>query len=171
MNSYAEPLLIRPITTADLDAVLHVYVQCEDFLALGPVAHASMEMVLGDLEVSKKAGGIFCGIFSSSGEVLGVIDYVPSNFAGNPAHAFLELLMIAVPFRNQGIGRIVVEQIEAEIHKDPQVTAILSGVQVNNPAGIAFRQKMGYHITSEARKLPDQTIVYDLLKISSQIRD
>lgn len=164
MNSCVESLLIRPVTAADLHAVLNVYVQCEDFLALGPVAHATMEMVLADLEISKKAGGIFCGIFSSRGEMLGVIDYVPSNFAGNPAHAFLELLMIATPYRNQGLGKAVVEQIEAQIRKNPQVTVILSGVQVNNPAGIAFWQKMGYRITSEARRMPDQTTVYDLQK-------
>ena len=40
---------LRPVTPTDLDAVLEVYRLCEDFLALGPVATASMEMLQKDL--------------------------------------------------------------------------------------------------------------------------
>ena len=37
-------LIIRPIDRDDLPAVLEVYRQCEDFLALGPISEASMAM-------------------------------------------------------------------------------------------------------------------------------
>jgi hypothetical protein len=49
-------LTVPPITLDELDEVLNVYRQCEDFLALGPVPTASMEMVVKDIEISKDYG-------------------------------------------------------------------------------------------------------------------
>lgn len=157
-------LEIRPVIEDDLEAVLDVYRQCEDFLALGPVSTASMEMVLADIEISKGEGGAFCGIYNANGKMIGVIDYVLSNFEGEPETAFLSLLMIASPFRRLGIGEAVVEAIEKEIKKDPQVRTIRSGVQVNNPQAVKFWQRLGYRIVSGPKLMPDRTTVFGLLK-------
>ncbi len=157
-------LEIRPIVQEDLNAILEVYRQCEDFLALGPVATASPEMVLSDLELSKKQGGIFCGIYLANGEMIGVVDYVPSHWEGDPQAAFLSLLMIAAPFRGQGIGAAVVEAVENEIRKDAQITTFFSGVQVNNPQAITFWQRHGYRIVSGPILYPDQTTAFNLRK-------
>ena len=157
-------LEIRPIAQDDLGAVLDVYKQCEDFLALGPVPTASMDMVLKDIELSKAEGGIFCGIFTAGGRMIGVIDYVPRDYRGQPDTAFLALLMIALPFRKQGIGRAVVEAFENEVRKDPKVSTIFSGVQVNNPQAVQFWQRNGYRIVSEPKLYPDQSIAVDLQK-------
>jgi ribosomal protein S18 acetylase RimI-like enzyme len=155
---------IHPITEDDLDAILDVYRQCEDFLALGPVATASMEMVRKDIEFSGQEGGVFCGIYAAGGKMIGVVDYIPCDFEGDPHAAFLALLMIAAPFRNQGIGAAVVEAVEAEVGKDARITAILSGVQVNNPQAIQFWQRQGYRIVSGPKLHPDQTTAFDLRK-------
>ena len=48
---------IRPIEDADLPAVLEVYRQSQDFLALGPAAAASPEMVEADRALSRQEGG------------------------------------------------------------------------------------------------------------------
>ena len=157
-------LEIRPISPDELDAVLDVYRQCEDFLALGPVPTASMEMVLKDIEISKGYGGLFCGIYISDGSIIGIIDYVPSNFEGDSHASYLSLLMIAAPFRKQGIGKAVVEAIENEIKKNAQVDKILAGVQVNNPRAKQFWQRNGYRIVSEPKLYPDQTTAVDLRK-------
>jgi ribosomal protein S18 acetylase RimI-like enzyme len=157
-------LVIRPITQDDLDAVLDVYRQCEDFLALCPVSTASMEMILKDIEISQGEGGIFCGITSTDGKMIGVLDYVPGNYQGDPHNAYLSLLMIAAPFRNQGMGKAVVEAFEDEIRKDAQVQTILAGVQVNNPQAVKFWQRQGYRIVGGPKMLPDQTTVFDLRK-------
>ncbi len=157
-------LEIRPIVEDELNEILEVYRQCEDFLALGPVSSASIEMVLKDLEISKQEGGIFCGIHAADGKMIGVVDYVPCNFEGDPQAAFLSLLMIAAPFRGQGIGAAVVEAVEKEIRKDTQITRILSGVQVNNPQAIKFWQRRGYQIVSGPIYHPDQTTAFDLRK-------
>ena len=157
-------LEIRLITQDDLDAVLAVYRQCEDFLALGPVSTASMEMVLKDIEISKQEGGVFCGIYTPDGKMVGIADYVPNNWEGDPQAAFLSLLMIAAPFRGQGIGAAVVEAVENEIRKDARITMILSGVQVNNPQAIKFWQRQGYQIVSGPTLFPDQTTAFGLRK-------
>jgi ribosomal protein S18 acetylase RimI-like enzyme len=166
----AHSLEIRPIQPGDLDAVLAVYRQCEDFLALGPAPTASREMVLADIAISHREGGVFCGIYATtSGKMIGVIDYVPHNYKGEPHVAFLELLMIAAPFRSQGVGKAVVEAIELEIKKDALVRKILSGVQVNNPQAVQFWLRNGYRIVSGPELLPDQTTVFGLCKDFDQL--
>ena len=96
--------------------------------------------------------------------MIGVVDYVPSHYKGNPSHAYLELLMITAPYRKQGIGNAVVEAIENKIKKDVRVSTILAGVQINNPQAISFWQKNGYHIVSGPKLYPDQTTAIDLRK-------
>ncbi len=155
---------VRTITPDDLDAVLDLYRQCEDFLALVPRQTASMAMVLKDIEISQSEGGVFCGVYAVDGRMIGIVDFVPSNFEGDPHIAFISLLMIAASFRKQGIGTTVVELIENEIRKDAQVTAILSAVQVNNPQALQFWQKNGYRIVGGPELQPDQTITFRLQK-------
>lgn len=160
--------MIRPLRPDEYDQVLEVYRQCEDFLALGPVPHASMEMVLKDLEISREAGGIFCGIFNDEQKMIGVVDYIPQNFEGYPNHAFIELLMIAKSERGKGIGKAVVQQVEATILQDQHIDEILSGVQVNNPRAIKFWREAGYRIVSDAIPYPDGTTAFTLCK---KVRD
>jgi ribosomal protein S18 acetylase RimI-like enzyme len=164
MTTQAVPqrYVLRPVDREDpaaLVAVLEVYRQCEDFLAIGPQPHASLEMVLADLQLSHDLGSLFCGIsLCPSDELAGVIDYLPAGFEGNPQHAFLELLMIARPFRGQGLGRQVVASVETEVCKNPRVTAMRLGCQVNNPTGLRFWKSCGYRIIRPPKLFPDQTV-------------
>jgi ribosomal protein S18 acetylase RimI-like enzyme len=167
---WERPFEIRLVTHDDLDAVLDVYRQCEDFLALGPAPVASMEMVRSDIEISQRDGGLFCGIFAPDGQMVGVVDYILGGFEGDPHSAFLSLLMIAAPYRNQGIGQAVVALIEDEIRRDPRIIAILSGVQVNNPGAVRFWEKHGYRIISGPELQPDGTTAFRLRKERSSDR-
>ncbi len=164
INTQDNFLEIHPVSQNDMGAIFQVYQHCEDFLALGPVATASMAMVLKDMEISQDEGGIFCGIYAADGKMIGVLDYVPNNYQGNPQVAYLSLLMIDASFRNQGIGQTVVDAVENEIRKDPLISVILLGVQVNNPQAVRFWQRNGYCIVSEPKLMPDQTTVFDLRK-------
>jgi ribosomal protein S18 acetylase RimI-like enzyme len=155
---------VRTITQDDLGAVLDVYRQCEDFLALGPEPTASMEMVVNDIENSQREGGAFCSVFAADGGMIGVVDFVPSNFERDPHVAFISLLMIAPSFRHQGIGERIVELVEKEIRKNAQVTAILSAVQVNNTEGLRFWQNNGYRIVGGPEMQLDQTTTLRLRK-------
>lgn len=167
MYIFHDSLEIRPLQPGPeaLSAVLRVYQQCEDFLALGPVPTASMEMVQADLRISEEEGGVFCGVYDrTSGEMVGIVDYVPSGWQGDPQAGFLSLLMIAGPHRSRGVGACVVRAVEEALRQQWQARTIHSAVQVNNPAGIRFWQRMGYRIVSGPELQPDQTITYRLLK-------
>jgi ribosomal protein S18 acetylase RimI-like enzyme len=72
--------------------------------------------------------------------------------------------MIDSFYRGQGIGKAVVEAVEKEIRKNSSITAILAGVQVNNPQAVQFWQRNGYCVVSEPKLMPDQTTVFDLRK-------
>jgi RimJ/RimL family protein N-acetyltransferase len=160
----SERFTLRAVTPEDDAALVNVYRQCEDFLALGPNPTASPEMVAGDLALSQRQGGIFYGIYDPAGQMIGVMDVVPCLFEGDPEVAFLELLMIAQPYRSQGLGAAIVRTVEAAIWQDSTVKTIRAGVQVNNPGAIRFWQRIGYRIISGPTLEPDQTICYALRK-------
>lgn len=158
-NSY----LIKDVTERDIFSILKVYKKCEDFLSLGPVPYASEQMVLADLKHSEEENGIYCGIFSN-GEMIGVVDFVLSNFDGEPNNAFITLLMIDIDHRRRGLGNAIVKAVENEILKNTQIESILSGVQINNISAINFWISMGYKIIAGPELLPDSTICYKLKK-------
>lgn len=156
---------IRLIIDSDLPAVLEVYRQCEDFLALGPVPHASMQMVTADRELSSRQGGEFCGLFAADGTLMGVLDFIRAGWEDDPGCAFLELLMIAAPYRNQGLGEEALRWLEEELARQrPPISRLRAGVQVNNPGAVRFWQRMGFAIVSGAELHPDGTTCYQLEK-------
>lgn len=159
-----------PVAECDLLQVLRVYEQCKDFLSLGPEPRASMSMVEADITASQNEGSIFCGVFLDRGDMVGIVEFLPRDYEGNPARAFLGLLMIAACFRSTGLGAKVVEVVEAHIKQDAAITHIQSAVQVNNPRGITFWERMGYRIVSEPQLQPDTTITYLLCKKLGQGR-
>ena len=159
-----ESFKIVQITESQLPQVLTVYRQCEDFLALGPVPKASMDMVKADIDHSKEENGLFCGIFDHKENLIGIVDFVPNMFEGNPGNAFISLIMIAKSHRNKGLGRKIIEAVENKIREDRQVKVILSAVQTNNQRAIHFWKELGYAIIGGPEPRPDKTVVYQLRK-------
>ena len=141
MRSRAFSLEIRPVTPDDLEAVLEVYRQCEDFLALGPVPdRLDGNGVEGYRDITGRERHFRRDLRGKTGKMIGILDYVPDNYQGDPTTAYLSLFMLAAPFRNQGLGKAVVEAFEDEIRKNELVKTILAGVQVNNPQAVRFWQ-------------------------------
>jgi ribosomal protein S18 acetylase RimI-like enzyme len=167
MQIQGKGFTIKQIDESYAGQVLEVYKQCEDFLSLGPVPNASMQMVLDDFKLSRDEGGTFCGIYIE-GEMAGIVDFNPSGFEGNPECAYIALLMISFKHRKKGVGTAIVKSVENEIRKKASIRTIRAGVQVNNPPAIAFWAKMGYEIISGPEVMPDTTVAYQLRKI---IRD
>lgn len=157
-------MLIRPIIDADLPAVLDVYRQCEDFLALGPDPVASLKMIAGDRELSKQEGGEYCGIFDPQGDLIGIFDFVRSGFEGDAGCAFIELLMIGGPYRNRGWGKKAVEWLKEELrNQQPPADKIKAAVQVNNPAAIQFWLQLCFCIEGKAALQTDGTVTYPII--------
>ncbi len=157
----AKDCSVKELEEAELQGTLRVYEQVEDFLALGPVPKASMEMVLADLRHSKESGGRFCSIDDRNGNQIGVLDFVPETTAGT---AFLSLLMICQDHRHKGIGRAVVKGLECYLSQRYHTQLIESGVQINNEPGKAFWRACGFQIGQDAKAMEDGTVAYDMKK-------
>ena len=160
---------LRIVTQDDKDAILAVYRQCEDFLALGPQPKASMAMVLGDMEMSRQRGALFCGIHDAAGRMVGVADFTPSGYEGKPDVAFISLVMLVPELRGRGAGSEAVRLIERQIRKEPRVATIGSAVQVNNPGAQRFWLRHGYRIIGRPELQPDGTTVFLLRKDCRQV--
>ncbi len=160
----AEPFTLRTASETDMEALLALYRQCEDFLALGPRPHASVEMIRGDLALSVEDSGAFCGIYARGGELAGVVDFTPGGRRGNAQEAHIELLMLAPAYRGRRLGEAVVHAVEATIWRAADVQAIAVEAQVNNPGAIRFWQRMGYRIISGPHAQADGTTSWYLRK-------
>lgn len=97
--------------------------------------------------------------------MLGIVDFVAQGYEENPLHAFIELLMIAKPYRGKGLGAAIVARVEAEIKgQNPTVACIYAAVQVNNPLALKFWENRGYSADMHAEQQPDGTTTYRLQK-------
>ncbi len=205
-------MFIRPIVNSDLPAVLEVYRQSEDFLALGPDPRASLEMVEKDQALSRQQGGVFCGIFleeapppnlagfenppgldgqeetrenltgsdsnlsgsaerenlSGLGSCVGILDYIP-GYNRDPGAAFIELLMLARPYRGRGLGKAAVEWLLPALSGEGCQKRLYAAVQTNNPGAIRFWQRLGFRITGPAALQPDGTETYPIEYAASQL--
>jgi RimJ/RimL family protein N-acetyltransferase len=156
-----ESLTVREFEPPDSAAVLSVYKESEDFLSLGPVPAASMEMVIADMEHSAAANGRFCVIQRADGEVVGVLDF-SAHAAGDTA--LLSLLMISRQHRNKGYGSAVVDALELYLHGMYRVRTIEGGVQTNNPGAMRFWRSRGFLIGTVGRLHEDGTTACEMKK-------
>jgi len=135
---------LYPAGSDDLDRLITLYQENEDFLGLWPDTPPDSVMVKTDLDYSVKTGGNFLAICTAEGVFAGVVDYISSGFQGRPEYAYINLLMISPVWRRKGLGTAVLAKIENRIAVDPRVKEIQLAVQINNPPGRAFWESQGY---------------------------
>jgi ribosomal protein S18 acetylase RimI-like enzyme len=155
-------LSIRPYAEDDIPAILEVYRQNEDFLSLGPVPTASLQMVRDDIAHSHQTNGFFCVVSHKESGIIGVLDYTPP--LADPTIAVLSLLMIAASYRRMGYGKLIMEAFEKFLVNNYQTKVIEAGVMVNNPLAIRFWQRMGFSISPTPEPMPDKTTVFRMSK-------
>jgi RimJ/RimL family protein N-acetyltransferase len=153
--------VIKMIEEDAFQKVLGVYQQAEDFLSLGPVPHASIEMVHMDIRHSRESGGLFCMILDNDGNHIGVIDFIPETSQGT---AFLSLLMLSQSHRRRGIGQAIIRGLELYLHQKYGTHTIESGVQTNNAPAIGFWKRCGFVMGNVAKAQDDGTVTYDMKK-------
>ncbi len=147
----------------DINDILTVYRECEDFLSLGPMSVASLKMVQEDLLESNKTNGQYCVIISDN-EIIGIVDFIRANYMDSPQNAYISLMMISKKHRGLGIGHNVLKEIENSVLSNIQIKNIITSVQTNNESAINFWTKNGYERIGEAELKPHTTIVYHLCK-------
>lgn len=154
---------IDPQKPEDLNQMLEVYHQCEDFLALGPVAYASLDMVLADLDIAKQSGSTFYGIFLNQDTMAGILDFLPGGYQGDPGQAYIVLIMIARNYRKIGLGKHLLDALETSLRGRAAHT-LVAHVQINNPISLAFFQSRGFVITTAPQLQADGTTSVELRK-------
>ena len=156
-------LTVSTIDERDLPTLFEIYKQCEDFLALGPVPVASMQMVRADIEHSRAENGQYCAIRDGQDQIIGVLDFIAKS--EDHCTGVLSLLMIGIPWRGKGYGRAVVHALEAYLRKNHGIERMDAGVQTNNGAAIRFWKSVGYQLSTEPCNMPDRTVVYSMTKV------
>jgi ribosomal protein S18 acetylase RimI-like enzyme len=155
-------LTVRSFCEADVDSILQVYRESEDFISLGPVSQASLKMVRDDIDHAIKEHGVFCVISHEQSGIIGVMDFAPLR--GDSNTSILALLMIATPQRRMGYGKSIMAAFEKYLVKTYKTKVIKAGVMVNNPLAIKFWEKTGFSINPTPEPMPDKTTVYRMTK-------
>ena len=141
-------LEMRPLGARDYVAAVQVYRQTPRFIVeLNGRSPDSigLEMVEEDAAQAANHGATFAGLFlRESGQMIGVADYVPSGYGGQPNRAWIALLLIAEPYQRQGYGTEAYRLIEETVFADPDVQTLGLGVLVNNGPALGFWRAMGY---------------------------
>ncbi len=141
-------LEMRALGARDYPAVVEIYRQTPRFIVElnGRLADSiGLEMVEEDAAQAANHGATFAGLFlRENGQMIGVVDYVPSGYGGQPNRAWIALLLIAEPYQRQSYGSEVYRLIEESIFADPDVQTIGLGVLVNNGPALGFWRTMGY---------------------------
>ncbi len=143
MELETERLIIRSLT--EETAILVVYEQCADYLALQTPEPPSGAMVRSDVATTAMNDGIFAGIFRrDSNELSGAISFVPNNFHGQRDYAFVLNLMIGSAHRRQGYGTEAYQAVEKFIWLDPDVKRIGTLLLPQHEPSYAFAEKLGF---------------------------
>jgi RimJ/RimL family protein N-acetyltransferase len=140
-----ERLLIKPLTSSQAEAVWNVYKQAADYLELQTTEPLSLAMARSDIEAASLRGSEFVGLFErTSNELIGVADFVPKNFRGQPDYAWLNVLLIRQSNRRQGYGTEAYRVIEEYIFDDPVVTRIGQALLPQFEPSLRFAEQMGF---------------------------
>jgi RimJ/RimL family protein N-acetyltransferase len=141
-------LEMRTLGARDYAAVVEIYRQTARFIVElnGRSADTiGLEMVEEDAAQAANHGATFAGLFlPENGQMIGVADYVPGGYGGQPSRAWIALLLMAEPYQRQGYGSEACRLIEESIFADPDVQTIGLGVLVNNGPALGFWRAMGY---------------------------
>ena len=157
-------LEMRALGARDYPAVVEIYRQTPRFIVeLNGRSPDSigLEMVEEDAAQAANHGATFVGLFlRESGQMIGVADYVPSGYGGQPNRAWIALLLIAELYQRQGYGTEAYRLIEDAVFVDPDVQAIGLGVLIVNGPALGFWQAMGYQrVGSTVQDKDDREVV------------
>jgi RimJ/RimL family protein N-acetyltransferase len=141
-------LEMRALKARDYPAVVEIYRQTPHFIVElngRPADTIGLEMVEEDAAQAANHGATFAGFFlRESNQMIGVADYVPSGYGGQPNRAWIALLLIAEPYHRQGYGTEAYRLIEEVIFANPDVQTLGLGGLVNNGPALGFWRAMGY---------------------------
>lgn len=150
---------LRPAAAEDFAALLEVYRQNADFLALAGLM--ADEALLREDLAHFAALGAETWVIEKDAQTAGLAAWIPAGYEGRPEQAYLELMMIGQPWRSQGLGGWAVQALLQRLRENG-CRALFAHVQVNNPRGQAFWLRCGFRVDGGAQTQPDGTVTVRL---------
>ena len=140
-------ITLEPLTKEDYATAATIFAECRDFLVYisgEKPDSTAIELVAREAAAAAAHRAVFAGIRpAGSRSMIGVATYQPSGYGGDPAAAWIALLLIAPPYRGKGYGARACRLIEHSVFVRG-ATSIRLGVLLNNPAAVLFWKTMGY---------------------------
>lgn len=159
-------MIIAPLEPSDYPDAAEVYRNSRRFLVdiTGEAPESlGLPLVVREEAEAKEHGATCFGIrLRETHQMVGAAVYQPSGYGGDPACAWIALLMFSEHHQQRGYGAEAYRVVEDAIFAQPGVNAIKLAVLVNNPAGLCFWEKMGYTKLTTRKHIqggPDVTIM------------
>ena len=142
-------------------ALVDIYRECRETLPAGTREPIDILMVMEDIRRSQEAGRSFCGIYLPEGQApVGVVDYVPFGFDGDPAVGGIHVIMVRPEGRRKGVAAEAVSALEQMLFASQEIDAICVKVRVNSTGAFSFWEGLGYQRHQGTQPLSDEAAGY-----------
>lgn len=136
-------MTIRPATGADLTAIATLW---NTFIRDTTVTFSSeektAETVAALIDGRRRAGREFF-VAEERGHLQGFASYDQFRGGNGYAHAMEHTVLLAADARGLGVGRRLMQSVEGHA-RDAGAHTLFAGVSGENPAGIAFHERIGF---------------------------
>ena len=136
-------MIIRPATPADYDAILAFW---NPMIRDTTVTFSSEEKThdtLGTMIDARRDAGQEFLLAEEAGQVLGFVTYGQFRGGNGYRHAMEHTIILAPEARGRGVGRGLMEALEAHARAGG-VHIMMGGISAENAAGVAFHAAVGY---------------------------
>jgi RimJ/RimL family protein N-acetyltransferase len=153
-TTVGEPVLIRPATPADGAALIVAAAQIDaetEFLGVPGQPHPWAERPEAELRSLSEGGrGIVLLAVTEDGAIAGYLSAFVGHFARNRGNVFVAVIGLRAPYRGQGIGTRLLEEIE-DWARRRYAWRLELRVSSLNERGLALYRKRGLEIEGRIR--------------------
>ena len=139
--------MIRPATAADAPAIADIW---NPLIRDSEITFTSTEKTPEDIATliaDRHAAGLPFLVAEENGQIQGFASYAQFRSGIGYARTMEHTVILAPKAHSQGIGREMVERMEAHA-KARGVHSMIAGVSSANPAAVAFHEALGYTLTA-----------------------
>lgn len=160
------PLTLHPLGLNDAPALQTVYSGGADYFV--QATGAPPDAGRGAQVLAEAAGDDarhILGVYLND-EIVGAIDF---RFANVEPEVHIGLILLAEPYRRQGIGRWALSILEEWLRKATPAEAVVLAVAAQNYAAQGFFRSQGYAFTGQAMRVPAGDVQSRLLFMRKQL--
>jgi phosphinothricin acetyltransferase len=143
--------MIRAAAEADIPAIRTLWNALIRDTLVTFTSTEKTETGLAELLVQKRAAGHVFLVVEEAGQVLGFASFGQFRAGDGYARCFEHSVLLAEAARGRGLGRKLMDSIEAEARRAGG-HSMIAGVSAANPGGVAFHAALGY---AEIARLPE----------------